>query len=126
MILHMRTERTGLRRAALVAAALAAVLAGWWLWDDTASLEGSSEAAAQAPVPSDKRAQVAAPALDPVPVPVPPPAVAVPSATGLPLGPAVTAMPVAAQEPPLAVPIPAPAEPQLPSLSKRDESEPEG
>lgn len=123
MILYMRTERRGLRRAAMIGAALVVVLGGWWLWDETPSAESPSDAATRGAAASVERSQV-----QPAPesILVPAPAVAMPSATPVPLAPAPIAMPPVSEESTMTVPIPAPAEPQLPSLSKRDESEPEG
>jgi len=123
MILYMRTERTGLRRAALIAVALVAVLGGWWLFDGTSSPEDSTDASIRTPAPASHQSQVPPPALASVPVPLPAAAVLPPSP--VPLAPAVTAVPSHSEQA-ATLPIPAPAEPQLPSMSTRGDSEPGG
>jgi hypothetical protein len=119
MILYMRTARTGVRRAALTAAALVVVLGAWWLSEGTPSLEGSKEAAPRATAPAAQQLHVPPPG--PAPLVEPLTAAAAPPA---PPGSAVTAIsPMrdeAAPPPPVLL-----REPQLPSTSKRDEDEPE-
>jgi len=127
MILYMRTKRTGLRRAALTGAALAIALGAWWLSEDASPPEQSKEAAARMPAAAAQQVQVPPPALAELQ-----PVAAVPSAGSLlhialgaaPLASAVTAMPPMREEA-ATLTMPAPAEPQLPSASKRDADEPD-
>lgn len=74
MILYMRTQRTGVRRAALTGAALVTVLGAWWLSEGPSSPQGSKEPAAQVPAPAAQQVQVPPPG--PVPLPVPQPVAA--------------------------------------------------
>jgi hypothetical protein len=125
MILYMRTERTGLRRAAWIGAVLVGVLGGWWwLADHGPSPVEPGGPVAQAPAPAAPRPQTSANELATVPLPAP--AAAEPSMPPVALSAPAVALPPAAVDAAATVPIPAPAEAVLPSMSKPGESEPEG
>lgn len=123
MIVYARTERTGMRRLALVTAVLVLGSGAWWLWGSDSSPEASTEAVVRASASAMPQA--------PRPLPgdgalvVPPPAAAVSSSMPLSLPSAIATLPSVPGDAAV-LPIPAAAEPQLPSSPNRGEHDTEG
>ncbi len=78
MILYMRAERTGGRRAAMTGAAVVMALGAWWLLEGTAFFEGSKEPPVQMPAPVAQQVQVPLPGPGPILLPEPRPVAVAP------------------------------------------------